>query len=109
MKDILLQILLEHARIGTAKFRLVVSGDIHLCVKDYGEFEILGRTPRDDAAGEAFDKRPGLSDLDIRVVRRLIKCQKKAILMQLIPRAHMGDTPRFQFQWCEVGGAQLSE
>ena len=26
-----------------------------MIVKDYGEFEILGRT-RDDAAGEAFDK-----------------------------------------------------
>ena len=36
---------------------LVVSGGhTHLViVKDYGEFEILGRT-RDDAAGEAFDK-----------------------------------------------------
>lgn len=36
---------------------LVVSGGhTHLvCVKDYGEYEILGRT-RDDAAGEAFDK-----------------------------------------------------
>ena len=26
-----------------------------MIVRDYGEFEILGRT-RDDAAGEAFDK-----------------------------------------------------
>ena len=36
---------------------LVVSGGhTHLViVKDYGEYEILGRT-RDDAAGEAFDK-----------------------------------------------------
>ena len=36
---------------------VVVWGDIsHLvCVKDYGTYEILGRT-RDDAAGEAFDK-----------------------------------------------------
>ena len=36
---------------------LVVSGGhTHLvCVKDYGEYEIIGRT-RDDAAGEAFDK-----------------------------------------------------
>ncbi len=38
---------------------LVVSGGhSHLVkVKDYGEYEILGRT-RDDAAGEAFDKVP---------------------------------------------------
>ena len=36
---------------------LVVSGGhTHLvCVKDYGQYEIIGRT-RDDAAGEAFDK-----------------------------------------------------
>jgi N6-L-threonylcarbamoyladenine synthase len=36
---------------------LVVSGGhTHLvCVRDYGEYEIIGRT-RDDAAGEAFDK-----------------------------------------------------
>ena len=36
---------------------LVVSGGhTHLvCVKEYGKYEILGRT-RDDAAGEAYDK-----------------------------------------------------
>lgn len=35
---------------------IVSGGHTHLVVvKDYGEFEILGRT-RDDAAGEAFDK-----------------------------------------------------
>ena len=43
---------------------LVSRRHTHLvAVKDYGEYEILGRT-RDDAAGEAFDKvaprhRPG--------------------------------------------------
>ncbi len=36
--------------------RVVSGGHTHLVlVKDYGEFEIVGRT-RDDAAGEAFDK-----------------------------------------------------
>ena len=35
---------------------IVSGGHTHLViVRDYGEFEILGRT-RDDAAGEAFDK-----------------------------------------------------
>ena len=35
---------------------IVSGGHTHLViVKDYGEFEIIGRT-RDDAAGEAFDK-----------------------------------------------------
>ncbi|MEN2595680.1 tRNA (adenosine(37)-N6)-threonylcarbamoyltransferase complex transferase subunit TsaD, partial [Acinetobacter baumannii] len=35
---------------------IVSGGHTHLVeVKDYGEYEILGRT-RDDASGEAFDK-----------------------------------------------------
>ena len=38
-------------------------GHTHLvCVKDYGTYEILGRT-RDDAAGEAFDKVARAIDL----------------------------------------------
>ena len=48
---------IEHKELEPPFLCLVVSGGhTHLvCVKDYGEFEILGRT-RDDAAGEAFDK-----------------------------------------------------
>ncbi len=48
---------IEHAELEPPFVCLVVSGGhTHLVVvKDYGEFEILGRT-RDDAAGEAFDK-----------------------------------------------------
>ena len=48
---------IEHPDLEPPFLCLVVSGDhTHLViVKDYGEFEILGRT-RDDAAGEAFDK-----------------------------------------------------
>ena len=48
---------IEHKDLEPPFFSLVVSGGhTHLViVKDYGEFEILGRT-RDDAAGEAFDK-----------------------------------------------------
>ena len=50
---------------------LVVSGGhSHLVVvKDYGEYEIIGRT-RDDAAGEAFDKVARAIGLDIPVAPR---------------------------------------
>ena len=48
---------IEHEDLKPPFICLVVSGwHSHLVkVKDYGEYEILGRT-RDDAAGEAFDK-----------------------------------------------------
>ena len=48
---------IEHSDLKPPFMCLIVSGGhTHLViVKDYGEFEILGRT-RDDAAGEAFDK-----------------------------------------------------
>ena len=48
---------IEHRDLEPPFFSLVVSGGhTHLVrVKDYGEFDIIGRT-RDDAAGEAFDK-----------------------------------------------------
>jgi len=48
---------LEHPNLEPPFIALIVSGGhSHLVhMKDYGEYEILGRT-RDDAAGEAFDK-----------------------------------------------------
>ena len=48
---------IEHPDLEPPFLCLIVSGGhTHLVIiKDYGEFEILGRT-RDDAAGEAFDK-----------------------------------------------------
>lgn len=48
---------IEHKDLEPAFLCLIVSGGhTHLVlVKDYGEYEIIGRT-RDDAAGEAFDK-----------------------------------------------------
>lgn len=48
---------IEHPDLEPPFLCLVVSGGhTHLvCVKGYGEYEILGRT-RDDAAGEAYDK-----------------------------------------------------
>ena len=48
---------IEHPELEPPFICLIVSGGHTplVVVKDYGEFEILGRT-RDDAAGEAFDK-----------------------------------------------------
>lgn len=48
---------IEHPELEPPFVCLIISGGhTHLViVKDYGEFEIIGRT-RDDAAGEAFDK-----------------------------------------------------
>lgn len=48
---------IEHKELEPPFLCLIVSGGhTHLVImKDYGEFEIIGRT-RDDAAGEAFDK-----------------------------------------------------
>lgn len=48
---------IEHPDLKPPFLCLVVSGGhTHLvCVKDYGKYEILGRT-RDDAVGEAYDK-----------------------------------------------------
>ena len=48
---------IEHPQLEPPFICLIVSGGhTHLVVvKDYGEFEIIGRA-RDDAAGEAFDK-----------------------------------------------------
>ena len=53
---------------------IVSGGHTHLViVKDYGEFEIIGRT-MDDAAGEAFDKvaRAAVAPAGMPVIRTLI-------------------------------------
>ena len=64
---------------------LVVSGGhSHLVVvKDYGEYEIIGKT-RDDAAGEAFDKVARAIGLGYPGGQRLIKYPKKAIPMRFV-------------------------
>ena len=66
---------------------LVVSGGhTHLVsVKDYGVYEILGRT-RDDAAGEAFDKVARALGLGYPGGPRLTGCQRKGIRKQCSSR-----------------------
>lgn len=78
---------IEHPELEPPFMCLIVSGGhTHLVVvKDYGEFEILGRT-RDDAAGEAFDKVARLWDWDTRAVRRSIRQRKRAIRRPSVSR-----------------------
>ena len=75
---------IEHPDLEPPFLCLIVSGGhTHLViVKDYGEFEILGRT-RDDAAGEAFDKVARRLDWGIRAGRRLTNFPKREIRKQL--------------------------
>lgn len=72
---------------------LVVSGGhSHLVrVKDYGEYEILGKT-RDDAAGEAFDKVARAIGLGYPGGPKSIAYQTKAILRQLYFRVPKSQT-----------------
>ena len=73
---------------------VVSGGHTHLVlVKDYGKYEILGRT-RDDAAGEAFDKVARAIGLGYPGGPKIYKLAKegdpKAIAF---PRAHIADAP----------------
>lgn len=87
---------------------IVSGGHTHLVlVKDYGTYEIIGRT-RDDAAGEAFDKvaraiglgYPGGPKID-----KLAKeGNKKAISF---PRAHIDGAP-FDFSFSGLKSAVLN-
>ena len=76
---------IEHPDLEPPFMCLIVSGGhTHLViVKDYGEFEILGRT-RDDAAGEAA--------WAIRAGPRSINLQKKGIRMRFVSRKRKSKT-----------------
>ncbi len=75
---------IEHPDLEPPFLCLIVSGGhTHLViVKDYGEFEILGRT-RDDAAGEAFDKVARAIGLGYPGGPKVDKLSKREIPMQL--------------------------
>ena len=100
---------IEHPELEPPFLCLVVSGGhTHLvCVRDYGKYEILGRT-RDDAAGEAFDKvaraiglgYPGGPKID-RLSR---EGNPDAIFF---PRAHIEDAP-CDFSFSGVKSAVLN-
>ena len=88
---------------------LVVSGGhTHLViVKDYGEFEILGRT-RDDAAGEAFDKVARAIGLGYPGGPKIDKLSKEGNPYAIdFPKAKVDEAP-YDFSFSGVKSAVLN-
>ncbi|HBA64033.1 MAG TPA: tRNA (adenosine(37)-N6)-threonylcarbamoyltransferase complex transferase subunit TsaD [Lachnospiraceae bacterium] len=88
---------------------LVVSGGhTHLvCVKDYGTYEILGRT-RDDAAGEAFDKVARAIGLGYPGGPKIDKLAKEGNPNAIpFPRAHI-EGAEYDFSFSGVKSAVLN-
>lgn len=87
---------------------IISGGHTHLViVKDYGSFEILGRT-RDDAAGEAFDKVARAIGLGYPGGPKIDKLAKKGNPHAIdFPRAHMEDAP-YDFSFSGVKSAVLN-
>lgn len=73
---------------------VVSGGHTHLVmVKDYGKYEILGKT-RDDAAGEAFDKVARAIGLGYPGGPKIDKLAKEGNTEAIsFPRAHISDAP----------------
>ena len=73
---------------------VVSGGHTHLVmVKDYGKYEILGKT-RDDAAGEAFDKVARAIGLGYPGGPKIDKLAKEGNPKAVqFPRAHVADAP----------------
>ena len=87
---------------------IISGGHTHLViVKDYGSFEILGRT-RDDAAGEAFDKVARAIGLGYPGGPKIDKLAKDGNPHAIdFPRAHMEDAP-YDFSFSGVKSAVLN-
>ena len=86
---------IEHPDLEPPFICLVVSGGhTHLVVvKDYGKFEILGRS-RDDAAGEAFDKVARAVGLGYPGGPKVDKAAKEGNPHAIeFPRGKVGDNP----------------
>ncbi len=100
---------IEHKDLKPPFFALVVSGGhTHLVrVKDYGEFDIIGRT-RDDAAGEAFDKVARAIGLGYPGGPKIDKVAKEGNPDAIVfPRAHVEDAP-YDFSFSGVKSAVLN-
>lgn len=87
---------------------IISGGHTHLViVKDYGSFEILGRT-RDDAAGEAFDKVARAIGLGYPGGPKIDKLAKEGNPHAIdFPCAHMEDAP-YDFSFSGVKSAVLN-
>ena len=100
---------IEHPDLEPPFLCLIVSGGhTHLVnVKDYGEFEILGRS-RDDAAGEAFDKVARAIGLGYPGGPKIDKLSKEGNPEAIVfPRAKIGDCP-YDFSFSGVKSAVLN-
>lgn len=86
---------IEHKELEPPFLCLVASGGhSHLVlVKDYGEYEIIGRT-RDDAAGEAFDKVARAIGLGYPGGPKIDKVSKEGNKDAIVfPKAKVSDSP----------------
>lgn len=87
---------------------IVSGGHTHLVlVKEYGKYEIIGRT-RDDAAGEAFDKVARAIGLGYPGGPKIDKLSKEGNKKAIaFPRAHVQDAP-YDFSFSGVKSAVLN-
>ena len=100
---------IEHKELEPPFLCLVVSGGhTHLVVvKDYGKYEIIGRT-RDDAAGEAFDKVARAIGLGYPGGPKIDKLAKEGNPDAIhFPRAKVEDAP-YDFSFSGVKSAVLN-
>lgn len=100
---------IEHPELEPPFACLVVSGGhTHLVVvKDYGKYEILGRT-RDDAAGEAFDKVARAIGLGYPGGPKIDKLAKQGNPQAIaFPKAHVADAP-YDFSFSGLKSAVLN-
>ncbi|MEY8426799.1 tRNA (adenosine(37)-N6)-threonylcarbamoyltransferase complex transferase subunit TsaD [Lachnospiraceae bacterium 46-15] len=100
---------IEHPDLEPPFACLVVSGGhTHLVVvKDYGTYEIIGRT-RDDAAGEAFDKVARAIGLGYPGGPKIDKLSKQGNPNAIrFPKAHVADAP-YDFSFSGLKSAVLN-
>ncbi len=100
---------IEHPDLEPPFVCLIVSGGhTHLAVvKDYGEYEILGRT-RDDAAGEAFDKVARAVGLGYPGGPKIDKASKEGNPQAIVfPRARVEKSP-YDFSFSGLKSAVLN-
>ena len=100
---------IEHPDLEPPFVCLIVSGGhTHLViVKDYGEFEIIGRT-RDDAAGEAFDKVARAVGLGYPGGPKVDRAAKEGNPHAIeFPRAHIEEAP-YDFSFSGLKSAVLN-
>lgn len=100
---------IEHKELEPPFLCLIVSGGhTHLViVKEYGEYEIIGRT-RDDAAGEAFDKVARAIGLGYPGGPKIDALSKEGDRNAIVfPRAHIEGAP-YDFSFSGVKSSVLN-